>query len=235
MPLPQILDRGGGEGCTPGEPVRNCLFKVFEIALMNRGRLMGLDSAENFPRVCPEIGCEGLDLRPFTAQRFLPAVIYLPHRRLTVVQIRPCYSGNDYVLRRCRRLHPEQRSSQRRPIAQIAKKPSQGVERSSQVPATLPGFLSAESESRTVAGHSAERRRHADGAAGICADGGNSRALLHTRRTPARRPSRELQPVAGLQAVAVIFALARDAVGKLMQMGLAHDHSAGLTQTRRHR
>src|SRR6267378_3433149 len=135
---------------------------------MNRGRLMGLDGAENLPRVFPEIGCESLDLRSFTAQGFLPAVIHLPDSGLTVVQERPRNSGNDYVLRRCRRLHPEQRSSQRRPIAQIAKKPSQGVERSSQVPATLPGFLSAESESRTVAGQPAERRRHADGAAGIC-------------------------------------------------------------------
>ena len=69
MPLAQILDRGGGEGCAPREPFRDRLFKVLEITPMDRGRLMGLDAAENLPRVRPEIGSEGLDLRATSAQR----------------------------------------------------------------------------------------------------------------------------------------------------------------------
>src|SRR6201999_2715403 len=98
------------------------------------------------------------------------------------------------------------------------KKPSQGVERSSQVPAALPGFLPAESESRAVSSQPTERRRHADRAAGIGADGGNSRAFLDTGRTPARGSACELQRIARLQAVAILFVLACDAIGKLMQM-----------------
>ena len=54
--LAQILDVAAERDCAPGEPVCHRLFKVFEISAMDDGRLMSLDAAENFPRICPEAG-----------------------------------------------------------------------------------------------------------------------------------------------------------------------------------
>ena len=92
--------------------------------------------------------------------------------------------------------------------------------------AAVPACRRVERERRAVAAEAAERGRHADGAAGVGADGGECGALLHTGSGTAGGAAGELSGVAGLKAVGEVAALAGDAVGELMEVRLAGDDRA---------
>src|ERR1700683_2908168 len=98
--------------------------------------------------------------------------------------------------------------------------------------AALPRFGSAETEGGAIAGQTAERRGHANGAAGVGADRSHRRPLLHAGNAATGRASGEPLRIARLDAIPVVAILAGDAVGQLMQMSLAHDHGAGFPLAR---
>ena len=193
MPLAQILDRGGGERCAPRKPFRDRLFKVLEISPMDRGCLMCLDAAENLPRVRPEIGSEGLDLRAAPLRSSSCQPLYIS----STAGSQSCRKGPPTAAMitsfgAATGFTPNNAAASAGPSRRSRKSHPRVSNGDSQVPPALPGFLSAESESRAIASQPAERRRHADGAAGIGADRGNRRALLHAGRAPAGRSSGEL-------------------------------------------
>jgi len=57
-------------------------------------------------------------------------------------------------------------------------------------------------EGGAIAGQSAERRGRAHGAAGVSADGGYRRTLLHARHRSTGRPAGECARIAWLHAIA---------------------------------
>ncbi len=119
-------------------------------------------------------------------------------------------------------------AGQQRRVFEIAKEPAHGVERLGEVRAAAPV---AAAERGAIAGEAAESGGHADGAAGVGADGGDRGAFLHAGARAGGRAAGERARVAGLQAVAEFRILAGDAIGERMQMGLAGDHRAGGAQS----
>ena len=146
MARAQTLNRGGRQQCTLNQPFRDRLLEVVEVPAMQLGRFMSLDATEDLPRVVPEIRLEDSELSTTAMQLFLPAVVDVDNRRFAVVEERISHRGDGYVLGRRDRRKIEQSSRQRRPIAQVAKHPSKGVERHSEMPAALSGLWASEAE-----------------------------------------------------------------------------------------
>ena len=88
----------------------------------------------------------------------------------------------------------------------------------------------AATDGGAIAGHPAERRGRAHGAAGVSADGGYRRTLLHARHRSTGRPAGECARIAWLHAIAKLRILAGNTIGQRMKMSFAHDHCAGGAQ-----
>src|ERR1700683_5487492 len=144
MAFAQSLDLCHGQRCAPGKPFRDRGLELMKVcAAMNACGLMGLDRSENIPGIRPPVGFEGLQSGPRPAQFLLPATVHLQHAWCTVVHERLAHHGDHYRLRGRDRCEAEQRGSERGPVSQVAKKPSHGVERDSEVNATLPYLAAA--------------------------------------------------------------------------------------------
>jgi hypothetical protein len=79
-----------------------------------------------------------------------------------------------------------------------------------------------------VSGEAAEGGGDADGATGVGADGDEGGAFLDAGGGSGRRAAGEEGGVAGLEAVvAIVGVFAGDAVGELMEVGLAGDDGTG--------
>ena len=74
--------------------------------------------------------------------------------------------------------------------------------------------------------HAAQRCRHADRAARVAADRPIAHSHRHRHRRAARRAARHAAPVMRVAHRTVVRVDARHSVGKLVQVGLAHDHAA---------
>ncbi len=121
------------------------------------------------------------------------------------------------------RVRRREKTGQRRRIFKVAKEPAHGVEGFSQMRAAAPV---AAADRGAITGQAAERGRDADGAAGVCADGGDGGALLHAGCRAGGRAAGERGGVAGLQAVAEFGILAGDAVGQRVEVSFAGDDRA---------
>ena len=86
---------------------------------------------------------------------------------------------------------------------------------------------------RRDADHAAERRRLADGAAGVRAERDHRRALRHHRRRAAARAARHAVRRHGIAHRPEGRVLVGGAHGELVAVGLAEDHAAGLLQAHR--
>src|SRR5271170_4146450 len=89
-------------------------------------------------------------------------------------------------------------------------------------------FAAADAVGGAVACESAEGGGDANGAAGVGADGDEGRAFLDAGGSAAGGAAGEKGLIARLEAVTVVGIFSGDAVGELVEVGLAGEDGAGI-------
>jgi len=225
----------GGGGSGGGHTGGDGGLEVVEIAVVDNGGFVGLDVGEDFYGVGP---VSGVELGEGCAEAFEecgPGGHGAQDVGVAVVEEAAGWEsdaeggevgrGSDGEIEQC--------MGEDGAVAEVAVEPAEGVECGREVgPAGPEGCAGGDGGSE--AGEAAESGGDADGAARVGADGREGGAFLYRRCCAAGGASGEECGVAGLEAVVEVAVFSGDAVGELVEVGLASDEGSSLLEASRH-